>query len=161
MLHLLAFVEIQRKKKSSCNCGCSQSRRFKAAVLHAAAPAVVTHGGRSRLRVTLHVKVCRSKIEGGRGGEVWQGTNWSPPRSALAAAAFMWETKSGCGCLSADCSPRGWKVLQPPPWLRRLCVTSWQDTPPPLPSPSPHRRPRSYTMPDRIKVTFLAVTVAG
>lgn len=35
------------------------------------------------------------------GGPVWSRLIGGPRRSALPAAAFMWETKSGCGRLSA------------------------------------------------------------
>lgn len=55
-------------------------------------------------------------------------TNRSPHPPA---AAFIWETKSGCGSLPADSRGRGWKVdYTPPSPLRRslclLCVASWQ-----------------------------------
>lgn len=95
--------------------------------------------------VTLHVEVHGYK----RGQLSLAQTNWSPHHSTLPAAAFMWGDKEWVWlplCRQLAQRLEGALASSLPPSLCRLCVASWQ--------------PRSYTMVDGIKVTFLAVTVA-
>lgn len=124
-------------KKSSCNCGCSQSRRFKAAVLHAAAPAVVTHGGRSRLRVTLHVKVCRSKIEGGRGGRFGRELIGALPVPPWQLPPSCGRQRVGVAVSLQTARPEAGRCSSLLPGSAGSALPAGRTPPPPLPFPPP------------------------
>jgi len=96
---------------------------------------------------------CSAGLAWPRYGALHQGlllslaqANWSllPP-----AAAFKWETKSGCGSLPQTVGAEAGRWTKPLP-----------PSPPCACSVLPAGSPCSNTMVDGIKVTFLAVTVA-